>query len=423
MLRSLFVADAAPAIRTESVLPQCGACGYYRTCKSPKISVSGGGARKLLVVGRFPDSDADRKNAGNLSAAAMTLRTVMGKYGYRLEKDTWWTDAMICKPNGKTKVDQAVDYCRPNLIKTIQLLKPKVILLLGSEAVMSFFGWVWKPGEGGVYRFRGFRVPNRRTNAWVVPTWHPATLLQERDPVLDRQFQEDVKAALEYAHPGSARPYPPDKVPPETEDGAVEVVKSTREAAARIRSLTARAKRKGWAVAFDFETTCLKPEGPKSEIVSCAVCFGGEETVAYPWDRRTMEATKELLEDPEIPKVGANDKFEHRWCLANGIRVRGWCWDVNLTAHALWNNSKIRSITAVDFQAVVELGVAGWDREVHQFMTSDKGKGCYQPNRLRQADINKVLLYNGLDALYEYQIYLRQLEHLGMTRAGAEGRD
>lgn len=743
MLRSLFVAETAPAIRVNSVLPQCGACGYYKACRTPKISVSGAGKRKLLVVGRFPDDGADRAGAGNRSNAAETLRTVAGKYGYRLDKDAWWTDAMICKPAGKTKVDQAVDYCRPNLIKTVQELKPKVILLLGSEAVMSFFGWVWKPGEGGIYRFRGYRVPNRKTNAWVVPTWHPTMLLQEKDPVLDRQFQEDVKAALEFAHPGSSRPYPADNVPPETEEDRIEVVKSTERAAIRVRILTERAKRRGLAVAFDFETTCLKPDGPASEIVSCAVCFGGEDTIAYPWDRRTAEATKELLEDPAVPKVGANCfsgdtkfltrehgvvrldkmagkrvtvlnhhrkwvtgevrsfgkqiteevtfcrrnskttvratpghrwldvsgteyrtdelkhkrwgsyngkadqipflsaprkitnkedyekgvrhgivygdgnklkqrpntyrvrlcgpksallpffrgfpvsyqpsakgdptvhlsrqkvnlkelpprgmsdnyligfargllatdgcvatngqihisnkkecvswcrkylprvgylfqgvtdydkytgkhegqyvrnfttyslyltretvteddlllmhhrdnyckidrgayrfnsrsnprkeevycvvvpegesftldnglvtgncKFEYRFALANGIRVRGWAWDVNLTAHAIWNNSKVRSITAVDFQACVELGVAGWDAEVHPFLISDKGKGCYQPNRIRQADLNKVLLYNGLDALYEYQIYLRQLGHLGMTRADAEG--
>jgi hypothetical protein len=268
--------------------------------------------------------------------------------------------------------------------------------------------WLWRPGEGGIHRFRGFHIPNRRINAWVVPTWHPAMLIQEKDPVYDRQFRQDIQAALSHGK----RPY--EEVPPRDEGDSVLIEKSTRRAAILIKALANDAMYKDVPVAWDFETNCKKPHGPKSRIVTCAVCVGGRETLAFPWDERTKEAMRRLLGNRLVRKIGANIKFEDQWCLMNGIRVRGWWWDVNLAAHAIWNASKVRNITPVDFQAVVCLGVDPWDSEVSPYLTTSKKSGGYATNRIHEMDLGKLLRYNGLDALYEYQIAMYQRRLLGL---------
>lgn len=415
MLKGFFSASELPVLapaNPETALPQCGACGYYKECKSPKIPPAGKGRKRVLIVSAFPGEDEDKYGKLLKGETSQVLRTAVNKAaGLTLERDCWLANAVICRPSKGTSVESAVDHCRPNLVKTVRELNPEVIITLGSEAVMSLMGWLWKPGEGGAWRWRGFTIPNRKINTWVVPTWHPGFLLRERSPVLDRQFLDDLKRAFAL----DGRPYP--KPVPESLDGRVTVVRSSREAAVRIRNLHKIAFNSSTAVAFDYETTCKKPHGKDSQIVSCALSLGerfSNHTVAYPWDKRTKAATKELLEDPDVGKVGANDKFETAWSLWNGITVRGWKWDCNLNAHVIDGASKVRSITPVDFQAVARLGVGDWASKVTPFLRSDKAGGGYAVNRIKQVPLHDLLLYNGLDALYEHMIANHQRRQLGM---------
>jgi hypothetical protein len=151
--------------------------------------------------------------------------------------------------------------------------------------------------------------------------------------------------------------------------------------------------------------------------VSCAVALetmNGFEAIAFPWTRETAGAMALLLMDGRVRKVGANIKFENNWLLSLGIKVRGWWWDVNLTAHAIYNGSKIRSITPVDFQATVSLGTDDWDSHVTPYLISTKKSGGYATNRITELDLGKLLRYNGLDALYELQICYHQRRLLGL---------
>lgn len=410
MLKPFFTGAELPVIHETTTIPQCGACGFYKTARHPKMRVAGSGRVPILFIGRFPEEEEDRSGKLLNSDAAVTVELAAKRAGVRL-KDCWWTNALICHP-GKTKkkhYEQSIDYCRPNLVKLVEELRPKVIVPLGSEAVASLMGWLWRPGEGGVHRFRGFQIPNRKLNAWVVPTWHPATLVQEKDPVLDKQFAEDMGEAADRA---SIRPY--QKPPPEDEGYAVQIILGDVEAAVRVRSLHRAAVNYGKPVAWDFETNCLKPDGPKSEIISCSLCVGGKHTIAFPWSRRTRKAVAELLADPEVKLIGANIKFEQRWCDRFVGPVRGWWWDVNQAAHAIDNATKIRSITPVDFQAVVRLGVSEWAGKVTPYLITGKAAGGYAVNRIREVKLPDLLRYNGLDSLYEYQICRHQRRQLGL---------
>lgn len=407
MLRPFFTGAELPVLQTDTGRPQCGACGFYKQCKSPKLSVAGRGRKKILVVSAFPGADEDKAGKWEAGECSNTLRTAMSRAGADLDRDCWLTGALICKPGKGTSPEAAVDYCRPNLVKTVAALNPRVVVTLGSEAVMSLMGFLWRPGEGGAFRWRGFRIPNRQLNAWVVPTYHPGLLLRERDPVFDQMFAADLKTAVGFRE----RPYTD---PPAADMGdQVWITKDPTEAAAEVGALHRKSLRDDRPVAFDFETTCLKPDGGWSRMVTCAVS-DGQTTLAYPWGKETKAATKALLEDRRVRKVGANAKFEDRYCRRNGITVRGWWWDVNLAAHAIDNASKIRSVTPVDFQAVARLGVRGWDGGVHPFLVTPKDSGGYAVNQIHTIDIVKVLRYNGLDALYEMLICHDQRKQLGL---------
>lgn len=410
-LQGFFSGAELPMLKQDSTLPQCGACGFKLTCKSPMIPPAGKGRKKILFVSAFPGEDEDKAGKLNVGDSSQVLRNAVGRAGLNLDRDCWLTNAVVCRPKNTKSVEAAIDYCRPNLAKTVGELNPEVIIPLGTEAVMSVIGWLWKKGEGGVMRWRGFQIPNRRINTWVVPTFHPAFLMRERDPVLDKMFLQDLRGAFRL----TGRPYP--KPPPTSLADEILVIKDPGRAYRHLVKFYRDLLSTDRPMAFDFETNCKKPQGAKARIFSCAVS-DGKKTFAFPWTAATATGLDRILHDCRVKKIGANDKFENSWCLSNGIVVRGWWWDVNLTAHALYNASKVRSITPVDFQAHALLGFDDWSEEVTPYLTTPKGAGGYALNRINVPPLEKVLLYNGLDALYEWLICRHQRTQLGLDPLG-----
>lgn len=134
----------------------------------------------------------------------------------------------------------------------------------------------------------------------------------------------------------------------------------------------------------------------------------GRDTVAFPWQGPVIPAFKEFLVS-NTPKIGANLKFEHRWCKRRlGVDVRNWVWDTVTNAHILDNR---RGVTSVKFQAFVLLGAESYDSQMKAYMNS---QGSNSPNRLKSAPLDKLLLYCGKDSLLEYEIFRIQSKQLGM---------
>lgn len=410
-LQGFFTGSELPMLKQDLTRPQCGACGYKTSCKSPMIPPAGRGRKRVLIVSAFPGEEEDKAGKLNVGETSTTLRNAVGRAGADLDRDCWLTNAIICRPANSKSVEAAVDYCRPNLVKTVADLNPEVIVTLGSEAVMSVMGWLWKPGEGGVMRWRGFQIPNRQINTWVVPTYHPGFLIRERDPVYDKLFLTDLRGAFGL----KGRPYI--KPPPVDQGDEILTEIDPGRASRRVTKFHRDLVASGRPMAFDFETTCLKPHGPKSRIHSCAVS-DGKVTIAYPWTEDTKAATARLLEDQRVKKIGANIKFENNWCLTHKMVVRGWWWDVNQSAHCIDNASKVRPVTSVDFQAVARLGVGDWASEITPYLITPKGAGGYAVNRIKDVPLPKILRYVGLDALYEHLICQHQRTQLGLNPLG-----
>jgi uracil-DNA glycosylase family 4 len=379
-------------------LPQCGSCGLSKKCESPKLPVVGDGGKGVLFVMDAPGDREDRRGEGFVDKNSTFLRRVLTNLGFDLEDDGWATYGVICPTNTKVTSAEA-KYCRPNIVKTIRELRPKVIVPMGPVAVASVIGSVWKEETGQMERWVEWKIPCHEYNAWICPTWGPGYLLNKDDPVLDKEFKRNIRAAIEL----DERPWP--SGPPDWAQ-TVRRVLDTAEAAEWLLDV---ANRKIGAVAWDYETNSLKPDADEAEIASCAVTYGTnrpEETIAFPWHGEVISAMSKLLRSP-IPKIGANLKFEDRWTRAKlGHRVRNWVWDTVLAAHALDNR---QGITSVKFQAFVRLGVPIWNEKIEPYL---KSQGDSKLNRIRQLDVMDLLLYNGLDAVYEFEVATSQIEEM-----------
>ena len=381
------------------LIPQCGRCGLYRSCQSPKMAAAGKGQRKILVVGEAPGRTEDAKGKPFVGKSGKYLQGVLAEYGVDLFRDCWVTNAAICRPAKNKLPEKAIDHCRPNLVKVIQELQPEIVVLLGAAPVKSVIGWLWKEDVGTIGRWAGWQIPSQKINAFVCPTWHPAAVLREQDGrsggVMELLFKQHLEAACKL----EGRPWR--KLP--DYERRVETTLDVNYAEQVLDRLRAAGK----PVAFDLETDRLKPDHRDARIVCCSVS-DGETTLAFPWHGRAILAMGMFI-DCDCPKIASNQKFEHRW-----IRkvfdhdVRNWAFDTMLGAHTLDNRP---GITSIKFQAFVRLGVDSWDDHVKPFFQS---KGSNEPNRIREISLEKLLTYCATDSLMEWHVAKLQAKDLGV---------
>lgn len=369
----------------------CGRCGLNRTCKTPRMKATGEGKRKILVVAEAPGKQEDERGTQLIGEAGQTLRKHLKAIGVDLDRDCWKTNAVICRPPGnRTPTPVEIAGCRPWLFKSIQEFKPNVILLLGGVAVNSVMEVAWRGDIGAMERWAGWMIPCQNPYAWIVPTYHPSYLNRMEDKVLDLIFRQHLKKAIKLSG----------ELPPRLPDPEITIEMSPGSAAKAIREI----EDTELGVAFDFETTSLKPEVPGSEILCCSMA-NVKRTIAYPWVGEARDATIEFLQGP-CGKIGANNQFEERWCIHRaGGPVNNWKWDTVLAAHTLDNRPHI---CGLKFQSFVRMGVPIYDQAVDPFIKPGKN-GL---NRLKEVPLRDLLLYNGLDSANEWDLAAIQMQDL-----------
>jgi uracil-DNA glycosylase family 4 len=381
------------------LIPKCGACGLLKQCRTPKMPVSGKGRKGVLIVGDAPDREEDQQGKPFVGESGVLLRRSLRRIGVDPDNDCWFTNSIICHPCDGKMPDKAIEYCRPNLTRTIAELSPNVIVLVGANAVRALLATAFKEDVGGIKRWVGWVIPCRKPNAWVVPTFHPSFVMQEEriQAVLQRMLDEHLAAA------STKTEKPWEKVP----DLSSEVLKLhvPDNATRMIRRFNLSP-----VIAFDYETNMLKPDSPDARIVCCSIS-DGKTTIAYPWMSSAIHATKELLANPKVGKIASNMKFEERWTRRHlGIKVANWKWDTMIQAHVLDNR---QGVTSIKFQAFVRLGQEDYDSHLKPYLQS-KNKGGNMENRVREIDLPNLLTYCGLDSLLEYKVAMLQAKELGV---------
>jgi len=388
---------SSSSFQTKDRIPttaQCGLCGLYKHCLSPKMPPTGKGKKKILFVAEAPGEQEDKKNIQLIGRAGQLLRRYLRKMDVDLDKDCWKTNAVICRrEENKTPDDNMIAACRPNLIKTIKQFQPNVIILLGKVAIKSLIPILWKDDDGIVSKWGGYQIPCHNPNAWIAPTFHPSYILRRNDKVLNRLFEKHLRMGIK-----KSKSKPWKNVP--NYKNQVEIIMNPIQAVQEIRKMI----NKGGPIAFDYETNCLKPEEGGTKIVSCSICWRGKKTIAFPWQDEVRLEMKQLLKS-SMPKIASNIKFEDRWTRVKmGIPVKNWWWDTMIAAHVLDNSPKV---TSIKFQSFVLLGAESYDDHISPYLKSTKNSKF---NRIHEIDLQDLLLYNGLDSLLEFRVARKQMK-------------
>ncbi len=151
-----------------------------------------------MIIGEAPGADEDRQGEPFVGRAGRLLNNMLLAVGLKREA-VYIANILKCRPPGnRDPRPEEAQSCRPYLTRQIELIEPRLILVLGRVAAHNLLDTKTPLGKlrGSVYRYQDTDVP-------VIVTYHPAYLL--RSPADKAKAWEDLKFALRVAPPtGSA---------------------------------------------------------------------------------------------------------------------------------------------------------------------------------------------------------------------------
>lgn len=161
----------------------CTRCPLHATAKNP-VPGAGNPTADLMIVGEAPGQTEDEMGLPFVGAAGQLLTKILAAVDLRRE------DVFICNvlkhrpPGNRNPMPDEVTACRPYLARQFELIRPKVMLALGTFAAQTLLDTKLAIGKlrGQVHRYHG--VP-------LIVTYHPAALL--RNPSWKRPTWEDVQ--------------------------------------------------------------------------------------------------------------------------------------------------------------------------------------------------------------------------------------
>jgi DNA polymerase len=358
--------------------------------------------KKILNIGEAPGETEDDLGKPWQGKAGKLLHRAYQKLGIDLFEDCLNVNACLCRPtdeggNNRAPENFEMECCRPSILKLIEQKKPKIIILLGNSPVYSLIGHRWKRDLGGISKWRGFTIPDQDFNAWICPTFHPSYIERSEGVVEQVIWMEDLSQAFSLL-----------KIPvpiyfePDIEE---------------IEDLSVLDTIKYATVAFDYETTGIKPHAPGHRIVSVSIANTRDHAYTFlmPDTREKRLPFIRLLANEEIRKCAHNIKFEETWSVVKLRQpVQGWYADTMQLAHILDNRP---GITSLKFQTYVNFGIVDYEEDVAPYLQSIEPNNANSLNRIfellsKPGGKQKRLKYNGLDSINEIRLLEKFEEHI-----------
>ncbi len=169
-------------------LQECRDCGLADG-RNQVVFGEGSPSAAILLVGEGPGREEDKQGKPFVGAAGTLLDKIMASVGFSRE-ELYIANVVKCRPPGnRVPSEEEAAVCLPKLWSQIEIINPKIIILLGSTALKAFTG-----KDARITRERGKWLTYKGIR--VMPTYHPAALL--RDPAKKRPVWEDMKAVRAY---------------------------------------------------------------------------------------------------------------------------------------------------------------------------------------------------------------------------------
>ncbi len=165
-------------------------CKKCKLCNNRTNIVFGTGNKeaKLMFIGEGPGADEDMQGIPFVGKAGKLMNMAFAGIGINRD-EVYIANIVKCRPpSNRNPEDDEATACLDYLRNQVMLVKPKIIVLLGSVALKNILG-----KEYGITASRGNWIEKK--GILYMPTWHPAALLRDENKKID--FWRDLKLVQE----------------------------------------------------------------------------------------------------------------------------------------------------------------------------------------------------------------------------------
>ncbi|MDY0100233.1 MAG: uracil-DNA glycosylase [Bacteroidales bacterium] len=162
----------------------CTKCELART-RNQVIFGEGNLHAGILLIAEAPGRDEDIQGRPFVGLSGQLLDKILAACGFTRDEHVFISNIVKCRPPGNRLPEtHEAKECLPWLLLQIELINPKILVLLGATALKYMAGLNYK-----ISRDHGKWINIHGRIA--MPVYHPAALL--RDPSLKRDTWEDFK--------------------------------------------------------------------------------------------------------------------------------------------------------------------------------------------------------------------------------------
>lgn len=165
-------------------------CKKCKLCNNRNNIVLGSGNpnAEIMFIGEGPGADEDIQGKPFVGKAGKLMN--MALQGLDIKREELYIANIVkCRPPSNRNPEQdEIKACLDYLRNQVMIVKPKIIVLLGSVALKSILG-----KEYNITTSRGKWVEKK--DIWYMPTFHPAALLRDDTKKID--FWNDLKLVKE----------------------------------------------------------------------------------------------------------------------------------------------------------------------------------------------------------------------------------
>lgn len=161
----------------------CKKCPLWKT-RTNFVFGEGNPKAKLVVIGEAPGADEDEQGKPFVGRAGKLLTEILKAVNFTRE-EVFICNILKSRPhNNRNPLPEEIEACEPYLFKQLELIKPKLILCVGTFAAQTLLRSKEPLGKmrGKFHEYQG--IP-------TMVTFHPAALL--RNPNWKRPTWEDVQ--------------------------------------------------------------------------------------------------------------------------------------------------------------------------------------------------------------------------------------
>jgi uracil-DNA glycosylase len=192
-----WVPDNGGLAELTAAMPACRGCGLYQYAEQV-VPGEGPARARMILIGEQPGDVEDKEGHPFVGPAGRLLDKALVEAGI-VRSDVYLTNAVKhfrYERQGKRRIHKTpgvshIVACGPWLDRELELVKPKLLVILGAVAARAVIGTGFKVTE---QRGLPLEIPGGRT---AVATVHPSSVVRSREYRRDFElFVNDLRVAV-----------------------------------------------------------------------------------------------------------------------------------------------------------------------------------------------------------------------------------